>query len=406
VGDKERLRPESAPSRSPYSLLNLPEKPPPELEGGNGRVPELARRSIPRLIAGIDPVAAEVISEHFEGDPERVWEYLRTIPERLQSASHRWRCYSRGEKTVIYPVSLPFAGPPLAEGSYSEAMEPHLERTVFPAFLEELREQAGSSAAREQKKLRRLLENLERDRSRAERHREYFRYGNLLTSNFHRMSKGMEEIALKTPSGEEVTIELKKELSPQENVKRYFRMARKGEAGLEKIGRRMEQTERKLRRISEMMEKIEASRDPDYLYRYIETEPESGGGSSGGTPDEFRKFTIEGKYTVYVGRNARENDRLTHWFASGSDLWFHARGVPGSHVILRGANRSTPPRILKKVAAIAAFYSKSRNAELVPVSYTEKRYVRKPRKSPPGTARLDRESTLFVNPSIPDEKSS
>ncbi|MBD3180620.1 MAG: DUF814 domain-containing protein, partial [Candidatus Latescibacteria bacterium] len=250
----------------------------------------------------------------------------------------------------------------------------------------------------------RLIRNLDRDRLEAGRHGRYLRYGNLLTSHFNRLSKGMKEVTLPALSGrEEVTIALRQKLTPQENIKRYFRKAKKGKKGLTRIEERIREARKQLEKSESLLERIEQADSPEQLYQFIEKRKLPDGGGRDEEGSDFRKYTIEGKYTVYVGRNARENDRLTHAFASGSDLWFHARGVPGSHVILRGANRSTPPRILKKVAAIAAYYSKSRNSELVPVSYTEKRYVRKPRKSPPGTARLDRESTLFVSPSVPDD---
>ena len=104
-----------------------------------------------------------------------------------------------------------------------------------------------------------------------------------------------------------------------------------------------------------------------------------------------------------MGRNNAENDQLTHREADGRDLWFHAAGASGSHVILRtGGHRSGPPRsIVEAAAAIAAFHSKARHSGLVPVIYTEKRYVRKPRKGTPGLALCTREKTVFVKPEVP-----
>jgi predicted ribosome quality control (RQC) complex YloA/Tae2 family protein len=139
---------------------------------------------------------------------------------------------------------------------------------------------------------------------------------------------------------------------------------------------------------------------PDELLKLIPSQRDSSCRSEK-SPEGFRKFVLDKHHTVYIGRNARENDLLTHKFASRKDLWFHAKGVPGSHVILKGANKSTPPDILETTASIAAYYSKSRHSKIVPVTYTEKKYVSKPRKSPPGSAAIQREIVLFVTPSIP-----
>jgi predicted ribosome quality control (RQC) complex YloA/Tae2 family protein len=104
-----------------------------------------------------------------------------------------------------------------------------------------------------------------------------------------------------------------------------------------------------------------------------------------------------------VGRSDAENDLLTHRFASPSDLWFHAQGSAGSHVILKGAHPSTPRTVIEKAASIAAYFSKARHSSTVPVIYTEKRHVRKPRKSKAGTATCSRSKTVFVKPSLPDD---
>jgi predicted ribosome quality control (RQC) complex YloA/Tae2 family protein len=124
-------------------------------------------------------------------------------------------------------------------------------------------------------------------------------------------------------------------------------------------------------------------------------------------PEGFapRRYVLPGGWEVWVGRSAKQNDELTHRWAAPRDLWFHARGAQGSHTVLRiGSGKGEPPReIIAAAAAIAAWHSKARNSKLVPVAYTEKRYVRKPRKSPVGTAMMLREKVLMVEPGVPDE---
>jgi len=116
-----------------------------------------------------------------------------------------------------------------------------------------------------------------------------------------------------------------------------------------------------------------------------------------------RRFALGDGWIALVGRSNRENDLLTHKMAKPRDLWFHARGVAGSHVILqRGGRKDNPSEpVLEAAASIAAYYSKGRTSGLVPVIYTERRYVRKPRKAPPGLAACMREKVLMVEPKLP-----
>jgi predicted ribosome quality control (RQC) complex YloA/Tae2 family protein len=100
-----------------------------------------------------------------------------------------------------------------------------------------------------------------------------------------------------------------------------------------------------------------------------------------------------------VGRGARFNDDLTFHHSSPGDVWLHARHTAGAHVILRWQGAERPPaRDLEEAAILAALHSKARTSGSVPVDWTFRKYVRKPRKSPPGQVLVEREETLFVEP--------
>ena len=116
----------------------------------------------------------------------------------------------------------------------------------------------------------------------------------------------------------------------------------------------------------------------------------------------YREFMIDG-YQVWVGKSARHNDDLTLHYAGKNDLFFHARDVAGSHVILKvQGNKPVPKPTLEKVAALAAWYSKRKTDSLCPVAYTQRKYVRKPKGAPPGTVVMEREKVLLVKPELPD----
>lgn len=115
-----------------------------------------------------------------------------------------------------------------------------------------------------------------------------------------------------------------------------------------------------------------------------------------------RRFTVEGERLVLVGRTNRENDALTFKTAAPDDLWLHARGVPGAHVILKTDGKAPPEEAIRQAAALAAFFSQARDEASVPVDYTPRKYVRKMRGGKPGLVTYTREQTLRVSPVAPD----
>jgi len=116
----------------------------------------------------------------------------------------------------------------------------------------------------------------------------------------------------------------------------------------------------------------------------------------------FREFVLSPKYVLYIGRNAQNNDQLTTKFAKPNDVWLHARGVSGSHAVLRGP-LNPPKNILEIACEITAYFSKSRKATFVPVAYALKKYVRKPKGAGPGSVLMEREDVIMVEPRLPAE---
>jgi len=119
------------------------------------------------------------------------------------------------------------------------------------------------------------------------------------------------------------------------------------------------------------------------------------------------KYELPGDWWVLAGRNDEDNDLLSLKVASPNDWWFHVRGMPGSHVLLRGPSGMEPDSdLLKTAAAIAAYHSKARNAGIVPVVYTQAKNVSKPRGAKPGTVSIRKEKILKVRPALPKTLSS
>jgi predicted ribosome quality control (RQC) complex YloA/Tae2 family protein len=205
---------------------------------------------------------------------------------------------------------------------------------------------------------------------------------------------------------EEITIPLDPALDPERNIQAYFRRAKKGEKGIEIIKARRKSIREDIEDLERSIARTGAIDDPAELAAMIIPEGASltrSGKVKENEKHRFKAFPVDDTHTILVGKSDRENDELTHRYAKPSDLWFHAMGSPGSHVILRGANRSTPASVIEKAAETAAWFSKARGSGTVPVICAEKRYVRRPRKAKPGTAVCQRSRTLFVTPKPPEE---
>ena len=114
------------------------------------------------------------------------------------------------------------------------------------------------------------------------------------------------------------------------------------------------------------------------------------------------EYRLTGDWTVLAGKTDADNDYLSLKAANPNDYWFHVRGMPGSHIILREKDGEGPDKsVLKEAAAIAANHSKARNGGVTAVSCTQAKYVTKPRGAKSGTVTIKKESVLKVRPGIP-----
>ena len=103
-------------------------------------------------------------------------------------------------------------------------------------------------------------------------------------------------------------------------------------------------------------------------------------------------------FTILIGKNSRQNEEVTFHQASANDIWLHARGVPGAHVIVKAGGRDIPRSTLEQAASLAAYYSQARGSTSVPVDYTLQRYVRHMKGGGPGMVIYEREKTLYAEP--------
>ena len=297
--------------------------------------------------------------------------------------------------------------------SMSQALEFYYSAIIEKKETEKTKQGLLTAVVKERDYWKRTKEHLERDIARAEGHTDYRRRGELIVANMSLLRKGMDRVKVVDyfhTDQPQISIELDPNLSPEENAQTYFRKAKKGKNAVFIAKKRLQKTNARLNSLTKLVEELENVKEREGLVPYMKRVKEAGivvrkkrtskRLITAGTP--FRRFVTSSGWTVLVGRNNKENDRLTFSVAAPDDIWFHARGVGGSHVVLRreGRKGNVDKKTLEEAANLAAYFSKARGSKMVPVSYTEKRFVRRPKGSPSGTVLVEREKTDLVEPKL------
>lgn len=227
--------------------------------------------------------------------------------------------------------------------------------------------------------------------------------GDLILARYAQVPRGAESVHLTGFDGEPVEMKLDPTLPPDANAARYYDEAARMERARDELPNRIEAAQQEVERWSAALERVySGDSDPGELSAALG--PVSRGeGQKGGARSEpglpYRRFRSSGGLEIRVGRGARSNDDLTFHHSSPEDIWLHARQASGAHVILRWGQDGNPPRRdLGEAAGLAALHSQARHSGSVPVGWTRRKYVRKPRKAPPGSVVPDRMETVFVRP--------
>lgn len=284
--------------------------------------------------------------------------------------------------------------------------------TFRKGHVDSLKGRMSKFVEKETRRLERSLEHTERPERHRERAEEWEHCGNILLAHLHTLHKGEAQAQLSDWEGNTLTIKLDPKLTPAENAERYFRKARGARAEMEHGKRRAQTMRERLTRVSQLGRRIGQTDTADVLEEIARENNDlfqmKGEAKEKGSPERFRKFVVEGGHEVYAGKNAANNDELTMRFARPNDIWMHARGTSGSHVVLRwnDAKERPPKRVLEAAAMIAAWYSGAKNSRLVPVAWTFKKHVRKPKGAAVGAVVMGREEVVMVEPRLPENADS
>jgi predicted ribosome quality control (RQC) complex YloA/Tae2 family protein len=363
---------------------------------------------------GVSPTAAREVTARATGNPEA--EAGAASPDAVaQALAELFAPLEDG--TWAPEVALDEEGRVIAFAPYELRQFQHTEpvpdisQAIWRYFRQRLTTDAYAAARRRVQELIRdaesrvqhALEQVQRqavDQKEVDALREA---GELLLTYQNRIDRRARDITVPGYDGELCTIDLDPKLTPVENAQAYFRRYRKAARAAEEIPPRIRALEADLDyleqldadlALAESRPEIDAVHEALVKAGWAAEEPRH---SSSGMLKGPRRFTIGG-FPVFVGRNATQNEQVTFHRGSPEDLWLHARGRPGTHVIIKTDRRDVPDEVVEGAAALAAYYSAARHSDAVDVDVTERRFVKRAPGGRPGLVTYRNEKTLLVEP--------
>ncbi len=389
-----------------------------------GSCPVPVYRAIYQSYTGISPLMAQEICYRagIDGDqstaalsPEdlsRLYDAFDGLMELLKNDDY--------QPVILYDQDVPLEFAPFPIGMYadktqevcasmSEALERYYAKknrhTVMHQKSSDLRRHISTLLERTSKKLQLQLRQQE-DTAKREKYRLY---GELLHTYGYQIPAGAKNAQVTNYyDGSEITIPLDDTLSAMDNAKKYFDRYSKLKRTDEALQTQIRETKESLAHLqsiesslnfAESEEDLDIIRDELAAYGYLKAK-------SGRKKNKMQKksrplhYVDANGFHIYVGKNNYQNDELTFRFASGNDWWFHAKGIPGSHVIVRSENRELPDDTYETAAAVAAYYSNGRDSEKVDVDYLQKKNVKKPNSAVPGFVIYHTNYSMTIHPSL------
>ncbi len=240
-----------------------------------------------------------------------------------------------------------------------------------------------------------------------EKREKYKIYGELIHAYGYGLEEGAKKLeAFNYYTNENITIPLDAQLSPMENAKKYFEKYNKQKRTFEALTTLIEETKAEIAHLESIAASMDIAQTEDDLvqikeelmeFGYIKRKKTDKKAKSKSKPFHYR--SSDG-YDIFVGKNNYQNDELTFKMATGNDWWFHAKGMPGSHVIVKANNEELPDRTFEEAGMLAAYYSNGRDAEKVEIDYLQKKNIKKPNKAAPGFVVYYTNYSLTIAPDI------
>ena len=368
-------------------------------------------------LRGISPLLAREIVSRALGDPEALVADMRD-PHRLLDAfeealiplwEHDWSpCVVRdaGEVIAFAPIPLTHLGEPEPCPTISQAAALWVQarRGTDPYAAARAPLQAAIEEAR--RRIQRRMEAVRRATPSQETIASLREKGQWILTYAHAIRPGQTELVVDLGTGEPLTIPLDPHRSPSENAQRYFREYEKAKRAAAQAPQRLEAARQELAYLDQLATDLALAEDRPAIDAVALALQEAGylPPQPGPRPPKRGplRITSPDGFLILVGRNARQNDQVTFKLAGPDDLWLHARGVPGAHVVIKSGGQAVPETTLQLAATLAAYYSTARGEAQIAVDVTERKRVRRLKGHRPGMVTYRGERTLWVKgPALP-----
>ena len=344
--------------------------------------------------------------EDVQREPEKLASVIVSFVDELQILSPT--VYSRSEPFFYSPIVYHCVAyeSALTAGSMNEMLDSFYKSVADVSMINKKRAALHKKVAKKIDKLSYILKKQHDTMGKAKKAEKFKVYGDIITANIYRIEKGMRLLeAQDYHTGEDLQIPLDARLSPSANAQLNYKKYNKRKAGLPITAKRMNANKKEIAFLESVQLSLDNCERLDEL-KEVEYELSKAGVISTlaaktkatQQPSSPYKFISTDGYTIFAGKNNRQNDTLTMKTAEPNDLWLHTKDIPGSHVLIVGADENLPDSTLLEAAAIAATLSKAKGSSKVPVDYAPRKNVRKPNGSKPGYVVYEGYNTVIVDP--------
>ncbi len=239
---------------------------------------------------------------------------------------------------------------------------------------------------------------------------KYKIYADLISANIYKIPRGVDKIELDNfydENMEKLMVPLDIKLSPVDNAQKYYKKYSKLKNANQLLLEQIPETEEEIEYLENVLLSIENSTEVEELDEIKEELISEGYLKSNDKKSRKKKeekiskpmeFTSSDNIKIYVGKNNKQNDYLTLKFSHKEDLWLHVQGMPGSHVIIKSEGKAVPDTTLEEAAILASYFSKGKNSKHIPIDYTQRKNVRKPKNAKTGMVIYDNYKTIIVDP--------
>ena len=241
-----------------------------------------------------------------------------------------------------------------------------------------------------------------------EKRDKYKIYGELLTTYGYELCGGEKELTcLNYYTNEDIRIPLDPQLTAQENSQKYFGKYNKMKRTYEAMTQMVQETRREIDHLESIGAALDIAVKEEDLVQVKEELMEFGFIKRRGPGNKKPKITSRpyhylssDGFHMYVGKNNYQNEEVTFKIAGGGDWWFHAKGVPGSHVVVKSEGRDLPDQTFEEAGALAAYYSKGRGNEKVEIDYIQRKHVKKAAGGAPGFVIYHTNYSMMATPKL------